>query len=181
MPTSKPDAFQAALRSVLESEGGWVNDPTDPGGATNAGVTQPTLDQALAAGIVEQGTTLQTLTAETVDRIYRSLYWLPIRGDELPRAVAFALFDTAVHSGVPQAIRLFQESQGIRVDGIFGPETLQAARRLPNGALDAFWARRAAFLADLVAARPGLTKFRAGWLRRCFRCARQSQTENSLT
>ena len=164
--------FETALALVLASEGGFSSDTRDPGGPTNLGITAATLELAKQRAVVPHGTELRDLTQEHARAIYRSLYWLPIRGDDLPPALALATFDAATNMGVPTAILQLQAALGVKTDGIIGPKTLAAARRSSADTLDSLLAARAARYADLCASRPVLLRYRHGWLRRCFRTAR---------
>lgn len=92
--------FQTALTQVLKSEGGYVNDPTDPGGETNLGISKrayPDLDIA-------------ALTPETVAPIYKRDYWDRIAGDSLPSPLNYIAFDCAVNQGVGETQILMRAS-----------------------------------------------------------------------
>lgn len=110
--------FDQAVRSVLKHEGGYVNDPVDPGGETKYGITKrsyPKLDIAA----LEVGDAIA---------IYRRDFWDRIHGDELPAGLAYFLLDTAVNLGVVQAVRYLQRAAGTPVDGVMGPVTILACR-----------------------------------------------------
>lgn len=129
------DAFRVALAETLKHEGGYVNHPLDPGGRTNLGVTQKTW-AAWTGRKVSQVTEgeMRALTVEKVMPLYHRDYWMAVRADELPGGVDFAVFDIAVNSGPPRAIRMLQKAinthgrMKVGVDGKIGPKTLQAAR-----------------------------------------------------
>ena len=89
--------FDKCLKFVLQFEGGFVNNPKDPGGPTNLGVTQATLSNFLGrqATIAE----VRALTPAKVAPIYRLKFWDHINGDDLPVGVDLAVFDFGVHSG----------------------------------------------------------------------------------
>lgn len=95
------DNFQACLDFTLKFEGGFVNNPKDPGGATNRGVTQRTLaawrHKPVSVGDV------RSLTVAEAGEIYRAMYWSHVDGDGLPRGVDLMLFDIAVNMGVGRA------------------------------------------------------------------------------
>lgn len=146
-------AFLRALELVLRHEGGLVDDPRDPGGLTQFGISQrayPNVD-------------IRALTKLKAGEIYHADYWLPIRGDELPEAVAIVLFDMAVNMGRDRAVRLLQRALNIPQDGLLGPRTIAACI---NGS------RRAVALnltAERVIAYTGMRGFDTygrGWLRR---------------
>lgn len=95
-------AFEKALTFVLRAEGGYSDNPADPGGATNRGITQATYN-AWRTGRGLPTRPVREITGEEVKAIYRERYWNPIRGDDLPPALALAAFDTAVNMGVAAA------------------------------------------------------------------------------
>jgi lysozyme family protein len=110
--------FDKALQIVLSWEGGYVNDPHDPGGETNYGICKksyPNID-------------IKKLTLNDAADIYRKDYWLKCLCDELPLSVAIVVFDTAVNMGPNAAISLLQKSLDVAADGIIGPFTLSAAK-----------------------------------------------------
>lgn len=117
--------FERALALVFELEGGFVQHPRDPGGATNLGITRTTL--ARARGRPVSVTALKALTRAEAGAIYGRFYWDPIRADELPPGLDLALFDYAVNSGPVQAVRSVQTVLGPVADGRLGPQTLAAA------------------------------------------------------
>ena len=115
-------AFDRALALVLRHEGGLVDDPNDPGGLTNFGISQrayPDLD-------------IRNLKVADAANIYRTGYWDAIKGDQLPDGLAICVFDAAVNMGTDKAIRLLQKACSVQVDGILGPNTLRTAGRLPD-------------------------------------------------
>ena len=160
--------FDVALKHVLAMEGGWSNDPLDPGGATNFGITIG--DYARNKGVALNGSTsgeleaeLRIISPETVARIYHDKYWLAARCDLLPGAPALMHFDAAVNHGVGRAARMLQEAAGVAVDGAIGPVTIAAVRGANPLALNARYAdiRRAAYRRLSI-----FPRFGRGWLRR---------------
>ena len=95
------DNFNQCLDFTLQYEGGYVNNPHDPGGPTNLGVTIVTLSHELGrrATIPE----VRLLTAGSVTPIYRKKYWNLVDGDELPKGVDLMMFDISVNSGAGRA------------------------------------------------------------------------------
>lgn len=125
--------FDAALAHVLAFEGGWSDDPFDPGGATNKGITLATLARwrgvEVTAETVERlKSQLHAITDDEVRRIFLERYWRPARCPDLPPPLAFMHFDCAVNQGVGGATRMLQEAIGVATDGEIGPLTLAAAR-----------------------------------------------------
>lgn len=147
--------FELAFRWVLYAEGGHVIHPADPGGETCMGISRRAFPGEDIAG----------LTVERARELYHSHYWTPCRCDELPPGLDLALFDTAVHSGVRQAVRLLQRGLGVKVDGQLGEKTLAAARQ--RGAPATLLADRMTFLAGLETWKT----FGRGWSRRVIELA----------
>jgi lysozyme family protein len=159
-------AFIASLPFVLRWEGGFVDHPDDPGGATNKGVTQRVYDawrqrQGLARRSVAE------LADAEMEAIYEEGYWTPPGCDLLRRRLDLVQFDTAVNMGVGRAVRMLQGTLGCAVDGDFGPITRQAAEACDLGnALPAYCAAREAYYRRLAELRPRLRVFLKGWLNR---------------
>lgn len=155
--------FEPSLKWLGLSEGGYVNDPDDPGGATNRGVTQATYDAFRKRnGVATQS--VRRITDEEVRQIYRRQYWDRVQGDELPSGVDYAVFDFAVNSGVSRAAKHLQAIVRVGQDGIIGEITLAAVAAHPD---------KARLIIDLCASRMrflrGLStwwKFGRGWTRR---------------
>lgn len=120
--------YETCLRWVLAHEGGYVNHPKDPGGATNRGVTQRVYDAWRRRNRV-QTQSVATISDEEVRSIYRVQYWDQVRGDDLPDGVDYAVFDFAVNSGPSRAAKYLQRVAGVTQDGIIGNVTLAAVGR----------------------------------------------------
>lgn len=162
--------FAKALAHVLKHEGGYVDHPRDPGGATNLGVTIGTLSQVLGRPATKAE--VKALTRKTVAPIYRQLYWDKIRGDDLPSGVDFAVFDFAVNSGPHRAAIALQRVVGVADDGKIGPITLAAARKLSaDVVVSRVCAARLAFLTQLST----WPVFGKGWETRVAVVKRQSR------
>lgn len=103
--------FEQALRYVLHVEGGYVNDPDDPGGETNLGVTQGTLNMArkVISGLPKS---VKSLSEEQAKQIYYQLYWKPVGSDDLPSGLDYVMFDIAVHHGVGGAKSIWRNYMG---------------------------------------------------------------------
>lgn len=161
-------SFDTALEFVLGLEGGYSNDPRDPGGSTNLGITQATLDQFNRANRSSGlPTDVRALKREHAARIYRAWYWEPIKGDDLPPAVALIVFDGAVNQGVSRSARILQRALDLVQDGVIGPITVNAARNAsPSILLREIAARRAlAYVAT-----GNMEAFGLGWFRRLMGC-----------
>jgi len=117
--------FPACLAFTLAAEGGFVDNPADPGGATNMGVTLATLSAWLGrpASVAE----VQALSQADAGLIYHAHYWDAVDGDNLPAGVDLMLFDFGVNAGPGTAARMLQQQLGVAVDGHIGPQTIAAA------------------------------------------------------
>lgn len=159
-------AFLQSLPFVLRWEGGYVNHPADPGGATNKGVTQKVYDswraqQGLATRSVKE------LEDSEMHALYESGYWLPPKCDKLDEPLNLVQFDTAVNMGVGRAAKFLQKAVGASVDGSIGPGTLQCVANCdPGDALVAYCDTREAYYRSLVANNPKLGVFLKGWMNR---------------
>jgi lysozyme family protein len=161
-----PAALSAALPFVLRWEGGYVNHPADPGGATNKGVTQKVYD-AYRTKRGLPGREVRMLEDGELRDIYETGYWLPPRCDALEQALAQVHFDTAVNMGVGRAVRFLQASLDCGVDGNIGPKTLQAAQACDAGStISDYCDARQKFYEELVARKPELGVFMKGWMNR---------------
>lgn len=155
------NTFARALTLVLQHEGGWSDDPADPGGATNLGVTIGTL--SLWLGRPATKAEVKALTVATVAPIYRRNYWDAVRADELPPGLGYALFDFAVNSGKKRAVIGLQRALKVADDGALGPVTLAAiVKHKPADLIDALCDGRLVFLRALST----WPRFGKGWARR---------------
>lgn len=119
--TYKDDpAFNLAFDRLIGHEGGYVNNPRDPGGETNWGISKRTYPNL----------NIRKLTRDDSRRIYFDDFWSKIHGDKLPDGVAYQLFDFAVNSGIGTAIRYYQRALDVADDGIFGPRSVAASQKM---------------------------------------------------
>ena len=126
--------FAAALKTVLGFEGGYVNNPKDPGGATNMGVTQRVYTAwRQARGLPAQE--VRQISSGEVATIYRNEYANPVRFDDLPSGVDLIVFDGAVNSGVSRSVKWLQKAVRVTQDGQIGPMTLSAARSMDSASI----------------------------------------------
>lgn len=146
-------AFDGFIGRVLSHEGGYVNDPRDPGGETKFGIAKrsyPSVD-------------IKGLTRDAAIEIYRRDFWARVQGDKLPRAVAFQALDAAVNHGIGNAVRWLQRAAGVADDGVIGPMTLAALGRAePADLVLRFNAERLRFYAKLKT----FDTFGRGWINR---------------
>lgn len=158
LPEMTVKYFDLAFEHVVGLEGGYVNDPRDPGGETKFGITKRDHPQE----------NIRNLTLGRAKEIYFKEYWAPVRASELPWPLARLVFDSAVNQGVATSVKLLQKAAGVLPDGVVGPKTLAAVERAELGELCAL------FLAER-----GLKYMRTanfsiygrGWLKRLFKLA----------
>ncbi|RVD43061.1 MAG: hypothetical protein EOS30_23585 [Mesorhizobium sp.] len=150
--------FVRALALVLKSEGGWSDNPADPGGATMKGVTLANFRRYVKADATKAD--LKKIGDDQVATVYRRFYWDAVLGAELPDGVDYAVFDFAVNSGPGRAAKYLQAVVGAVQDGRIGPATLAAVRARPAGVvIDELCDARLAFLRRL----PTWATFGSGW------------------
>lgn len=162
-PTIPLDAWALARAWILETEGGYVDDPDDPGGETNFGISKRTY----------QNLDIKALTPDDAARIYKRDFWVHTCADRLPPVLGIAFFDSAVNQGPSRAGMLLQLSLGVHADGVIGASTIAAAVNaerlgLLRSELTDYLSRRAVHYAELADQRLQMRKFRRGWFRRLF-------------
>lgn len=145
--------FDDAFDKLMTFEGGYANNSADPGGETMWGITARV---ARAEGFIGD---MKSMPKETAKAIARKRYWDPVRCDELPEGIRYAMFDCAYNSGPAQAIKFLQRAVGTNPDGVIGNVTLSAAH---NASLAVLGGLRLDFLTSL----PTWGQFGKGWTRR---------------
>lgn len=160
------DQYDTALAFVLKHEGGKSNDPHDPGGRTNQGITQAAYDTYRQWKGLKTRDVFDMSNSER-DTIYCRDYWIAISASQLPHAIAIFGFDAAVQHGVHESIVLLQQAAGVTSDGDMGPVTLGAI----NGSnthhlLQEYGARRMHYYGDLSE----FSRYGLGWSRRMIDC-----------
>lgn len=171
MPTTSIDTI---LDQIIRREGGFVNDPSDSGGATNMGITRTTLKAWRERPVTIRD--IKNLTPSEARAIYRDRYIKAPGLDRLPADLQPVMIDAAVHQGPHAAVSLLQNvlntvrSAPIDNDGIIGPITIDAAHeslnRMGADLLLSVIEERRRFYYRLTAQTPALQKFLKGWLRR---------------
>jgi len=156
--------FADALAVVLKQEGGYCNNPKDPGGETMLGITRRTWEAFTGKPAVD----MRALTPAQVAPIYRMMYWLPLHCDDLSAPVALCLFDMGVNAGPVRAVRLLQTIVGGLRDGEYGPKTAAALKAFlaKNGTAE-FVRQFTNARRDYYRALGTFDTFGKGWLRRC--------------
>ena len=118
--------FKECLALVLKSEGGYVNNPKDPGGMTNLGITKKSLEEWLGHDVDEKF--MRNLTPEMAAPFYEQKYWRSCYGEVLPRGLDFLCFSFGVNAGCGRSVKLLQQSLGLVSDGVIGPRVMQKLR-----------------------------------------------------
>lgn len=152
-----PINFDEVFDRTIGHEGGYVNNPKDPGGETNWGITKNT---ATANGYTGS---MKSMTREQAKEIYRKAFWERIKCGQFLGAVSFQLFDAAVNHGIGNAIRMLQRAVGVLDDGVVGTKTLAAINKMTlDDVLILFIAERLEFFTNLAK----FSDFGRGWARR---------------
>ena len=115
--------YQHCLEMILHHEGGYVNHPDDPGGATNLGVTKRVYEEWVGRRVTLE--TMQELQVSDVAPIYQKNYWNRVKGDNLPSGLDLCVFDFGVNAGTGRAAKYLQTMIGTTADGAIGPNTLR--------------------------------------------------------
>lgn len=160
--------FEKAIPIILKWEGGWVNDPDDPGGATNRGIIFTLYKQyCLSMGLPPTIDGLKGLTEDQAKFIYRENFWNRMKGDLIKdQQLATIIFDGYVNMG-NRTLKMWQQCAGVDIDGVIGENTLSvtnmaSARTLFSCIKD----HRTMYYIELADRKPSLKKFLKGWLNR---------------
>jgi len=123
--------YQDAIDLVCSPliEGGYVNDPLDPGKETNYGITATTWTRAVAAGLIRGGT-VSGRTHDEAMVVYRAFFWDAYRCGELPYPLGLAFFDTVVNHSPVWAIKALQNAIGVKANGLLNDATILAANQV---------------------------------------------------
>jgi lysozyme family protein len=167
VPKGTENKFRDAMARVLVHEGGSVDNPKDPGGRTNKGITQRVYSAWRLKNNLKPRDVFDIDDME-VEAIYRFQYWQPIHGEAMPAGVGYVVLDGAVHSGPKQSGKWLQRAlgslYGSSVDGDIGTVTLQAIEAYPDHdqLIADICERRMVFLQALKT----WSTFRKGWTAR---------------
>ena len=171
---SPSDLFTQASEFTLNEEGGFVDDPDDPGGMTKYGISKRAFPKE----------DIENLTLDRATNIYRETYWEKPNMDQIPYdTLAVKAFDAGVNMGTRASGKLLQRAlndiqaspdgearQMVTVDGRIGPSTLAAIARADEQELtDAFVKRMKKRYGDIVEDNPKSMKFLKGWIKRAER------------
>jgi len=155
------DRFEACLAVTLRAEGGYSDNPHDPGGPTNFGITQKVLEEHRGKPVSAED--VKHLTREEAKEIYRAKYWLPMNCAMLPGGVDLEVFDFGVNVGPSRSIKHLQKVLGLKEDGSMGPMTLAAVNATDPKEL---MIKLAHDRQDYYRSLPTFTQFGKGWTTR---------------
>jgi lysozyme family protein len=149
--------FKLAVEITLQHEGGYVDNPADPGGATKYGITQRDLP----------GENIAELTENQAATYYQLHFWPQQYNGINSQVIANKLFDMGVLFGQATAVRVLQQAMGVHVDGVAGFVTIAKINSYGPVTLLAFYqAALAEHVASVITADPKTAAFRQGWLNR---------------
>ena len=168
---------------ILRNEGGYVNDPSDSGRATNYGITIGFMAAHEAFFGLHGAPTnrdVQEISPTKAAQAYVTYFFAPAHFDQLPNLsnIVMQLYDMAVNMGVrysdgeSQATKVLQNALNVTpVDGVLGASTVAACKAAiaKSGSVfvnDAIVAARCTFYGEVVAAHPEDQKFLDGWKKR---------------
>lgn len=122
--------FPVIMNHVFQWEGGYVDHPQDPGGATNMGITIHTM-RALKLDLDNDGDIdkddVKLVTKGIATEIYDDMYWTPVWGNRMPSGLDMVLMDAAVNSGPRASVRWLQKAlKDTKADGYLGPNTWES-------------------------------------------------------
>tara|TARA_R100000908_G_C3756416_1_gene151184 strand:- start:7380 stop:7862 length:483 start_codon:yes stop_codon:yes gene_type:complete len=153
------ETFYEIIEDVIEKEGGYVNDPDDPGGETKYGISKKAFPKE----------DIKNLTIVRAKDIYYNKYWKPSKSYLIPDELQHIYFDMCVNFGIIGAGKVLQRAingkykAGLELDGRVGPKTLKAVKNLEADRLRAY---RVLKFAEIVVKKPTQEKYWFGWFRR---------------
>jgi lysozyme family protein len=154
--------YPTCLTFTLQSEGTFVNNPHDPGGATMKGITLATFRNFKNDSSLDSSD-LKNITNAEVSAIYSQNYWATNSCDSLNSGVDLMVFDMDVNCGDSRSAKLLQAAVGTAIDGAVGPATLAAANSIDSVKLiNGLAAHQTAFYQSLST----FQYFGKGWINR---------------
>lgn len=169
--------FKPAFEATMRSEGGYGNDPQDPGGETYRGVARKfhskwegwtTIDALKKRSNFPRNLDQDTALQAQIQDFYQHQFWDKVRGDEIENQdIAESIFDFAVNAGIGASVTLAQTASGATADGVMGPGTIAAINKQdPKTFLALFALHKIARYTHIVEKRPDSRKFFFGWVKR---------------
>lgn len=150
------EKFQKCIDIILRNEGGYVNDPNDPGGETNFGISKrsfPDVD-------------IKNLTQQMAEQIYFDNFWSKLGFENVtPDLLALQMFDMAVNAGSGVSIKIVQSIIGVTKDGILGPDTTKkiATYYSPDRLVNLYMDARIDFYKGLAKSKPQFNAYLRSW------------------
>jgi lysozyme family protein len=169
--------FSVAFQKVLQHEGGYVNDPNDPGGETYKGIARNMNSKWEGWAIIDVQRKLPDFPKNLdsnvelqgkIENFYETNYWDRIKGDDITdNDIASSIFDFAVNVGVSTSCSLAQMVVDMEPDGVIGDDTVVKLNAFEKDYfLVAFTIAKIARYASIVKKRPSSQKYFYGWVRR---------------
>lgn len=169
--------FATAFAATMKAEGGYVNDPQDPGGETYRGIARKMNSKWDGWTLIDMAKKEKTFPAnldsdqalqEKIKTFYEINYWDKVRGDDITNQhIAESIFDFAVNAGTIASAKLAQITVGAEPDGTIGPVTLQKINADdPRAFLALFALHKIARYIHICENREDSKKFFYGWIKR---------------
>ena len=161
--------WDKSFELMLESEGGFSDDPRDNGnklpdgrpGSTMLGVTQYNWENWTGHQVTHDQ--MRKLTPADVKPFYKKKIWDACRCDDIPSGIDYLVFDFAVNAGPGRSAKILQEAVGVTPDGAIGPITLGAVNKLtPTELINKFTDEKESFYRGLG----NFDVYGQGWLNR---------------
>lgn len=176
--------FETAIPIILRHEGGYVNNPNDPGGVTDYGISLRFLAQHPDVGDFDHdgdvdAEDIKALTADKASVIYKTFWWDEYKyGMVIDQQLATKIFDLSVNMGAKRSHMLIQTSMNtafglkLTVDGLLGPATISTINSIDGdtntGLMDAYCDATWAYYQSLIVKNPKLQVFAKGWKNRAY-------------
>jgi lysozyme family protein len=169
--------FSSAFAATMKAEGGYVNDPQDPGGETYKGVARkmnskwdgwPLIDKAKKKNNFPANLDSDTQLQDKIKNFYEINYWNKVSGDKInDQGIAASIFDFAVNAGPITSAKLAQYTVGAESDGIIGKITLGMINAYdPHTFLALFALNKITYYVQICEGRQESKKFFYGWVKR---------------
>lgn len=169
--------FEKALELTIKAEGGYVNDPNDPGGETYKGIARsrnPKWQGWVNVDILKNKSRFpKNLESDDdlqkkVKTLYESNYWDKIQGDQIvDQDIAESIFDFAVNAGPRTSSKLAQLAVAAKSDGVIGPKTLEKINQEDTRTFLAVFAlAKIGRYVNICEKRSESRKYFFGWVRR---------------
>lgn len=162
--------FKDYMKVVLKHEGLYSNHPSDPGGATNMGISLRFL-KVKGIDINHDGDInvkdIKDLTLEVATELYYKHFWLPMRLEYISNeALKLHLFDMGINAGTKTAVKILQNVLKINADGVIGNITAKAVEDFGDSIVTEYANARKKYYINIINKNPRLRVFKVGWFRR---------------